>query len=230
MLERFIRQKYDQQVFSSGRAPPAACNNTGSTRSSEDQPPPLPPKPAKRFGFGLRSTHSAVNMQRSLPTSPPLSPNGTNGFGGPPSPIHVNKQSRVFGASVGGGGGEMDSKLAQLRDMGFTDEKRNATVLKGLGGNLERTIESLVRLGEGSAPASRSRTPNPRNIAVSQPLPASNQPTGGINGTSFTGNAALSQTSTGSQPQQSFQNLSPTLPQPTSPNPFQPQSQSYNPF
>ncbi|KAK3178242.1 hypothetical protein OEA41_000375 [Lepraria neglecta] len=230
VLERFIRQKYDQQVFSSGRAPPAARNNTGSTRSSEDQPPPLPPKPAKRFGFGLRSTSSAVNMQRSLPASPPLPPNGTNGFGGSPSPIHVNKQSRVFGASVGGGGGEMDSKLAQLRDMGFTDEKHNATVLKGLGGNLERTIESLVRLGEGSVPASRSRTPNPRNTAVSQPSPASNQSTGVINGTSFTDNGALSQTNTGSQPQQSFQNLNPTQPQPTSSNPFQQQFQSYNPF
>ena len=231
VLERFIRQKYDQQLFSSGRARPAARNNTGSTRSSEDQPPPLPPKPGKRFGFGLRSTSSAVNMQRSLPASPPLSPNGANGFGGPPSPIRVNKQSRVFGASVGGGGNEMDSKLAQLRDMGFTDEKRNATILKGLGGNLERTIESLVRLGEGSAPSSRSRTPNPpRNVAVSQPLPASSQPTSVVNGISFTGNGAMSETSTGSQPQQSFQNMSPTRPQPTPPNAYQQPSNSYNPF
>ena len=234
VLERFIRQKYDQQVFSSGRAPPAARDHTGSTRSSEDQPPPLPPKPTKRFGFGLRSTSSAVNMQRSLPASPPLSPNGTNGFGGPPSPIRVNKQSRVFGASVGGGGGEMDLKLAQLRDMGFTDEKRNATVLRGLGGNLERTIESLVRLGEGSAPASRSRTPNSRSVAISQPLPASNQSTGVINGLSVSGSGSMSQTSPESQPQQAFPNLSPTQPQPTSLNPYQQQQQAqtqpYNPF
>lgn len=232
VLERFIRQKYDQQLFSSGRAPAAARNNTGSTRSSEDQPPPLPPKPAKRFGFGLRSTSSAVNMQRSLPASPPRSPNGTNGFN---EPIRVNKQSRVFGASVGGGSGELDSKLAQLRDMGFTDEKRNANVLKGLGGNLERTIESLVRLGEGSAPVSRSRTPNPpRNIAVSQPVQASSQSTGVVNGLSFASNGATSSTSGNSQPQPNGQNTSPTQIQPPrdiiSPNSYQQQAQTYNPF
>ena len=231
VLERFIRQKYDQQLFSSGRAPPAARNNTGSTRSSDDQPPPLPPKPAKRFGFGLRSTSSAINMQRSLPASPPLSPHGANGFN---EPIRVNKQSRVFGASVGGGSSELDSKLAQLRDMGFMDDKRNANVLKGLGGNLERTIESLVRLGEGSAPASRSRTPNPpRNIAVSQPAPASNQSTGVINGLSYTSNGAPSPMNGEPQPQLNNQNTSPTqiLPQGTiSPNPYQQQTQTYNPF
>ena len=232
VLERFIRQKYDQQLFSSGRAPPAARNNTGSTRSSEDQPPPLPPKPAKRFGFGLRSTSSAINMQRSLPASPPLSPNGTHGFN---EPIRVNKQSRVFGASVGGGSSDLDSKLAQLRDMGFMDDKRNANVLKGLGGNLERTIESLVRLGEGSAPVSRARTPNPpRNIAVSQPVPATSQSTGIVNGLSFATNGATSPTSAVSQPQVNNQNTNSTQIQPqrniTSPNPYQQQTQTYNAF
>ena len=171
-------------------------------------------------------------MQRSLPASPPLSPNGANGFN---EPIRVNKQSRVFGASVGGGSSELDSKLAQLRDMGFMDDKRNANVLKGLGGNLERTIESLVRLGEGSAPVSRSRTPNPpRNIAVSQPVPASSQPTGVINGLSFASNGATSPTSGESQPQLNDQNISPTQIQPQgntiSPNPYQQQTQTYNPF
>lgn len=239
VLERFIRQKYDQQLFSGGQHRPAARNNTGSTRSSEDQPPPLPPKPGKRFGFGLRSASSALPLQRNLPASPPHSPPGSHGFSGPPSPIRVNKQSRVFGANVGGGGGEMEAKYAQLKDMGFHDERRNAQVLKGLGGNLERTIESLVRLGEGSTPASRSRTPNPpRNVAVSQPLPPAPaaQSTAAVNGLSFMTNGSVSQTSTGSQGQQPYQNLDQPQPQPirnfTSPNPYQPQShlQSYNPF
>jgi len=242
VLERFIRQKYDQQVFSGDRAPKAARNHTGSTGSSEERPPPLPdkplpPKPGRRFGFGLRSSSSTV-QSRSLPVSPPLSPNGVNGYSGPPSPIRVNKQSRVFGASVGGGGGEMEVELVQLRDMGFTDEKRNAIILKRLGGNLERTIESLVRLGEGSAPASRSRTPNlGRNVAVSQPLPQSAQSTGAVNGISFTSNGAMSQTSTGTQPQQFSQPMNPPQAQPvrnvTSPNPYQPTTQptrSDNPF
>jgi len=233
VLERFIRQKYDQQLFSGGRPRPAVRTDTGS---SEDQPPPLPPKPGKRFGFGLRSASSALPLQRSLPPSP-HSPPGTNGFSGPPSPIRVNKQSRVFGASVGGGGGELDSKLAQLRAMGFNDEKRNAQVLKGLGGNLERTIESLVRLGAGSTPGSRSRTPNPpQHFAVSQPLPPppSTQSTAAINGISFAANGNVSQASTGTQGQQTYQTIDPPQTQSTrvftSPFPYQQHPKSHNPF
>lgn len=173
-LERFIRQKYDQQSFSSNAPRLAVRHDTGSTRSSDDQPPPLPPKPGKRFAFGLRSVSSVLPSSRSNRTTPATSPDGSTGFGAPPSPIRVNKQSRVFGASVGGTNGEdMDAKLGTLRDMGFPDDRKNASILKGLGGNLERTIEALVRLGEGSAPSSRSRTPaQPRIVAVSQPLPS----------------------------------------------------------
>lgn len=173
-LERFIRQKYDQQLFSSNAPREAVRHDTGSTRSSDDQPPPLPPKPGKRFGWGLRSVSSALPLSRSGRTTPPTSPDESVGYGAPPSPIRVNKQSRVFGASVGASNGEdMDAKLATLRDMGFPDEKRNASILKGVGGNLERAIEALVRLGEASNPSSRSRTPaQTRNVAVSQPLPS----------------------------------------------------------
>lgn len=180
-LERFIRQKYDQQVFSGGSVRTARRDDTGSTRSSDDQPPPLPPKPGKRFGFGLRSVSSAFTGSKSNRNSPPRSPDSPKGYHTPPSPIRVNKQSRVFGASVGSSGDDLESKLVTLRDMGFPDDKRNLAVLKGVSGNLEKAIESLVRLGEGSAPTSRSRTPmQVRNIAVSQPLstgkklPASN--------------------------------------------------------
>ncbi len=238
VLEKFIKQKYDQQLFSGGHSRrPATRNDTGSTRSSEDQPPPLPPKPGKRFGFGLRSASSMLPLSRNSPTSPPRSPHdGTNGFGA--EPIRVNKQSRVFGASVGGGGGEMEAKLAQLKDMGFGDEKRNASILKGMNGNLERAIETLVRLGEGSAPTSRSRTPNQaRNIAVSQPLPSqppSAQNTGVVNGISFAASGAESSTSIGSQGQQSQSGTAQLQAQANrsfSPsNPYQSQAQSYNPF
>ncbi|KAL8693901.1 MAG: hypothetical protein Q9218_001366 [Villophora microphyllina] len=170
-LERFIRQKYDQQTYSGGAVVrPPARHDTGSTRSSEDQPPPLPPKPGKRFAFGLRSVSSALPLTKHSPVSPPTSPDTANGYP-PPPPIRVNKQSRVFGASVGGGGENMESKLATLRDMGFGDEKRNSTILKGLNGNLERTIETLVRLGDGNTPRSRPRSPvKSRQVAVSQPV------------------------------------------------------------
>lgn len=175
-LERFIRQKYDQQVFSGGSVRTARRNDTGSTRSSDDQPPPLPPKPGKRFGFGLRSVSSAFTGSKLNRNSPPRSPDGPTGYHTPPSPIRVNKQSRVFGASVGSSGDDLESKLVTLRDMGFPDDKRNLAVLKGVSGNLEKAIESLVRLGEGSAPTSRSRTPmQTRNIAGSQPLSTGKQ-------------------------------------------------------
>ena len=172
-LERFIRQKYDQQLFSSNAPRPAVRHDTGSTRSSDDQPPPLPPKPGKRFGWGLRSVSSALPLSRSSRTTPPTSPDGSTEYGAPPSPIRVNKQSRVFGTSVGGTNGEdLDAKLSTLRDMGFPDDKKNASILKGVGGNLERAIEALVRLGEGSTPSSRSRTPaQTRTITVSNSLP-----------------------------------------------------------
>lgn len=237
VLEKFIKQKYDQQLFSGGHSRrPATRNDTGSTRSSEDQPPPLPPKPGKRFGFGLRSASSMLPLSRNAPT-PPLSPHdGVNGFG--TEPIRVNKQSRVFGASVGGGGGEMEAKLTQLKDMGFSDEKRNASILKGMNGNLERAIETLVRLGEGSAPTSRSRTPNQtRNIGVSQPSPSltlSAQNTGIVNGISFASNGAAPVASTGSEGQQSFPGMDQSQAQANRSvslaNPYQPQAQSYNPF
>lgn len=243
-LERFIRQKYDQQLFSGGSARSARRHDTGSTRSSDEQPPPLPPKPGKRFGFGLRSVSSAFTLSKPNPNSPPRSPEGPNGYRTPPSPIRVNKQSRVFGASVGGGGEDLESKLATLRDMGFPDEKRNLNVLKGLSGNLERAIESLVRLGEGSTPTSRSRTPmQGRNVAVSQPLPTSRQQSGLTNNAFPTANGPVAQaqisftglpSNQGSvQPQdQATRNFTPTNPfQPQTCNPFetaQPQSASYH--
>lgn len=174
VLEKFIKQKYDQRVFSGGNPRPAMRNNTGntsSTRSSDEQPPPLPPKPLKRFGFGFRSASAALPTSSGSTASSPRSPDG---FNSPPLPARANKQSRVFGASVGGTGDDLESKLSQLRDMGFADEKRNASVLKGHGGKLEKTIESLVRLGEGSTPVSRSRTPHSRTTEPRHPTQPEN--------------------------------------------------------
>lgn len=229
-LERFIRQKYDQQLFSGGSTRTAKRQDTGSTRSSDEQPPPLPPKPGKRFGFGLRSVSSAFTLPKPPPESPPRSPGGQSRYHTPPPPIRVNKQSRVFGASVGGGGEDLESKLATLRDMGFSDEKRNVHVLKGLSGNLERAIESLVRLGEGSAPISREKSP--RNIAVSQPLPATRKQSGFAPGVPAATNGIAAPAQTGyrlSRPQQATtQNFPPSSQfPPESNNPFesaQPQS------
>jgi hypothetical protein len=152
-LERYIRQKYEQRIYMHDTRL-GTRQNTGST-SSEDRPPPLPPKPTGRFGFGLRK---AATSPRDL--TPPLSP-GLGGFSHDASPPHVNKPSRVFGSNIQQSGDGLESKLATLRDMGFPDEKRNSTVLKGLNGNLDRTVEALIRLGEQNPARSRGSTPTP---------------------------------------------------------------------
>ncbi|KAF9692415.1 hypothetical protein EKO04_009366 [Ascochyta lentis] len=148
-MERYIRQKYEQRIYMNA-SQPGTRHNTGST-SSEDRPPPLPPKPTGRFGFGLRKTSTSKNL--SPPTSPDL------GYGQEASPPRVNKPSRVFGSNIHTSGDGLDSKLATLRDMGFPDDKRNSTVLKGLNGNLDRTVEALIRLGEQSSGKSGRTTP-----------------------------------------------------------------------
>jgi hypothetical protein len=153
-MERYIRQKYEQRIYMHDTRP-GTRQNTGST-SSEDRPPPLPPKPSGRFGFGLRK---AATSPRDL--TPPVSP-GLGGFNHDASPPHVNKASRVFGSNIQQAGDGLESKLATLRDMGFPDDKRNSTVLKGFNGNLDRTVEALIRLGEQSTARSRGSTPTPQ--------------------------------------------------------------------
>jgi hypothetical protein len=152
-MERYIRQKYEQRLYMTDSRP-GTRSNTGSSSSVEDRPPPLPPKPTRGLGFGLRK---ATAQHKSV--TPPISP-GLNNFGGyDESPPRVNKPSRVFGSSVTGDG--LESKLTTLRDMGFPDDKRNSTVLKGLNGNLDRAVEALIRLGEQNAGKSRGNTPTP---------------------------------------------------------------------
>ncbi|MCJ1282008.1 hypothetical protein MMC26_001331 [Xylographa opegraphella] len=161
-MERFIRQKYDQQLFSGGnhsRTPAPRAPVQHYTGSSDEQPPPPPPKTGKRFGFSLRSASSVLPISRSSQDSSPVSPDFPRKVSRAPSPIRINKQSRIFGASLGVTEEGIEWKLVTLKEMGFPDDKRNSNILKGLNGDLERAIESLVRLGEGTTPASRTRTP-----------------------------------------------------------------------
>ncbi|KAI1817392.1 ArfGap-domain-containing protein [Poronia punctata] len=158
-MERFIRSKYMQSQNQS-QTNGARKQNTGS--SDEGTPPPLPPKTGGRF---FKSA--------TLPFRSKKETKNTRG----PSPQfdeHLrNKPSKVFGASVHHDSLEDTAqKLTQLRDMGFADDQRNAMILKGVNGNLEKTVEALVRLGEGGGglspgltttrdPLSRSVTPKP---------------------------------------------------------------------
>lgn len=88
-----------------------------------------------------------------------------------------NKPSKLFGASVHTDSVEDTArKLTQLRDMGFTDDKHNAIVLKGVHGNLDKCVEALVRLGEGglgagAIPSRESSLATSRSMSSLPPTP-----------------------------------------------------------
>ncbi|OLN85994.1 UBA domain-containing protein 3 [Colletotrichum chlorophyti] len=140
-MERFIRSKYVNNN-------PAPARKQHSGLSDEGVPPPLPPKSGGKFGF--RSASSIFPLSsRSKKEAAMRNVSGPRDMPRSPSPTDLpNKPSKVFGASVSYEQEDTERKLASLRDMGFSDTQRNAMVLKGVNGNLERAIETLVRLGE----------------------------------------------------------------------------------
>lgn len=145
-MERLIRQKYIHNVSTESRKP-------RSPGSDEGTPPPLPPKNSSKFGF--RSASSIFPL--SYRTKKGQRTASISGGGAVVSPILANKPSKMLGSTVDYDSAEdTNRKLAKLREMGFQDSQRNAIVLKGVNGNMDRAIEALVRLGEG-----RSRSPGP---------------------------------------------------------------------
>ncbi|KAK0937624.1 Protein gts1 [Friedmanniomyces endolithicus] len=194
-IERFIRQKYEQRGFGAGGAAPSAAvmrqNTTGSTGTGSwnEEPPPLPPKPGKKFGFSLRSASSVLprGNKHDRNFTPPMSPafGGSGQFGpsDPPSPVREirpsNKPSQMFGMKITGVGNNFDAKLATLRDMGFSDNRRNSDILKSSNGSLDQAIEALVRLGEPAGKSSAEQTPGPRTLT---PVSMASQ---GMNGLSI---------------------------------------------
>ncbi|KAH7025977.1 uncharacterized protein B0I36DRAFT_152066 [Microdochium trichocladiopsis] len=171
-MERFIRAKYAQTS-----SPGGATRRNGAGRSDdsdEGTPPPLPPKTGGRFGFAKSNSSTFPISFRSSKKESRSGPSSPHGFSSERSPNHLsNKPSKVFGANVGAETPEATAaKLAQLRDMGFMDDKRNAMILKGVNGSVEKTIEALVRLGEGGGhgsvppkvPSRESSLPAPRSL------------------------------------------------------------------
>ncbi|KAM3414629.1 UBA domain-containing protein 3 [Cercospora zeina] len=167
-IERHIRQKYVTKALSTGRTQPAARQNTGSTATDmgswSEEPPELPPKPTKRFGFSLRSSSAAVSKQRVDRITPPLSPSYSGDRNDLSSPKRGNKPSQLFGMKITTVDNNFRAKLGHIRDMGFPDNARNTEILKSTGGNVEKAVETLIRLGEGAKTMSRSVTPGPRAL------------------------------------------------------------------
>lgn len=156
-MEKYIRQKYQQRLLQGTAPRPSIRHDTGS--SSSEEPPPLPPKPEQRFGFNQRAVSSTFPLsararQEHEAGSASLNPRSQQRQGPLPSP--KSKPSQVFGASLGGSGGSVESKLTRLKEMGFADETRNATILISSDGSLERAVEKMVAMGERSvAPSNR---------------------------------------------------------------------------
>jgi len=148
VMERFIRQKYVTRTLST--------NKKGDI-DLDERPPPLPPKTPSRFGLRSASSLFPLGGRSKKSSHEPTSPREV-----PPRPPPRPRSPGVFGARVDRDDrsekDDTEQKLAKLRDMGFTDEKRNAMVLKGVGGNLEKAVEALIRLGEGNLAGGRSGT------------------------------------------------------------------------
>lgn len=198
-MEKYIRQKYDQRTLGAPTRSytPASrqmAQNTGSTgtgaASWNDETQALPPKPTKRFGFSLRSTSSVFPSKNKQDRfTPPLSPAYTGSdrereLPSPPRNVH-KKPSQLFGMRITTVDNNFNTKLAYLQDMGFLDSMKNTEMLKSMNGNVEKTIEALARLGEGTKSFPRSVTPGPRALT-----PVSMGSSGGANGISFERKAA----------------------------------------
>lgn len=239
-MERFIRNKYkdassDGNFKSAPRNEPrdylrdrdshdqqraSARSRRPATPDSDDNPPPPPPKKESRFGFrsassifpmsskSKREAQARAHIENQMYNNPRRDENEG------PTPPRKNKPSRVFGQTVGSPEEQEDNmivKLARLKDMGFADEKRNITVLKGLNGNLEKSVETLVRLGERSkpkfdslGPPSRSTSPatapSSAGLSFDRPKPSPRSPSYSTNPWDVTTAAPQTAQSTGGLP------------------------------
>ncbi|KAJ5733259.1 hypothetical protein N7533_013706 [Penicillium manginii] len=195
-MERFIRQKYQYRSLEDGKPKPPSRDDESynrpsrsrrdrspvrsPSRSPEGSPPPLPPKTentktgSKFFGFGLRGSASTSNLRRFGTKSSKASPNPDLERWSPPSSSRgPERAERGLGAPVADVTTDsFEAKMAALREMGFTNDRRNEMVLRGLNEDLNRSAETLSRLGEGNGSVSaRARTPAPTSNTAPAPLP-----------------------------------------------------------
>lgn len=179
-------------------------------------PPPLPPKNSTKFGFRSASSIFPLSSKSKKEARSIAAIQDVRS----PSPRLTNKPSKVFGATLDlDQPDDMEQKLTRLRDMGFHDTKRNALVLRGVNGNIERAIETLVRLGEGGGRPSPLPTPSPREqtLRTSRSLTPLTPTSGGLGlgaGLSVPTRSATDRPTTPSSASTNpFDNLGPAQPQ-----------------
>ncbi|KAJ5225499.1 hypothetical protein N7468_006724 [Penicillium chermesinum] len=158
-LERYLRAKYQYRTLAEGKPKPPSRSDESYSRSREGprsrspespegSPPPLPPNPDPR--------HHLTNG----PLHPPK--RSTSGLGAPVADVTT---------------ASFEAKMAAMREMGFTNDRRNEMVLKGLNEDLDRSIATLQRLGEGNGlPVTRSKTPTATRADTSVPPPMPPRP------------------------------------------------------
>ena len=154
-MERFIREKYQHKTLcGEGRPLPNISQHTGSSSgSSNDAPPPVPAKNPPRLTSTLRSSSAMFPHSPNALPSPPASDFSSNG-----------SRQRMAGIPEDGvptRDHSFENKLDTLKDMGFPNETRNSTILKGSGGNMNRALETLMKLGEGGDTVFMNSQKNP---------------------------------------------------------------------
>lgn len=172
-MERFIRKKYQEKSLSDGRPEPPRRDETIPTAYSRPQeadspPPPLPPKKGKLFGFSLRTSSSSYSLSKHDKKKLPKAPRVDESFHIPND--DYNSMSRMADARYEMTDADLQKKLNKLRDMGFEGTERNTALLRKLNGNVERTIETLVRLasGERNKSSTTRRTQRQASAAPTQ--------------------------------------------------------------
>jgi hypothetical protein len=200
-MERFIRKKYQEKSLADGRPEPPQRDDTSPVNTYSPRPPlqdpdspPPPPVPSKKgkiFGFGLRASSSAYPFSKSdKKKRVQQEPRVDAAF---PLPTRDYNSRMDDAARYEMTDSELQKKLATLRDMGFTETERNTSLLRRLNGNVERVIETLVRLGpretRDSAPVKSETRPAPAVAPRSSEFPepsnnpftqSSNEPTVGL--------------------------------------------------
>jgi hypothetical protein len=176
---RYREPESNRREFEPSRRETASGRHRKTASSDSDEHPLPQPPPQKTSRFGFRSASSIFPMsskaKREAAARQYLENQNQNGNrerddDEGPTPPRKNKPARIFGTSTSKASNvspeEIEEKLGQLREMGFKNGSRNLTVLKGFQGNMDKTLETLIRLGERSGPPSRSRTPSTAPVSA----------------------------------------------------------------
>ena len=172
-MERFIRKKYQEKSLADGKPQPPRRNESlppvPSKSPENSPPPPVPSKKGRFFGFGLRASSSAYPLskhdKKKLPPEPRVESAWTI------DSDRMRRGSRMDDARAPMTDAEIQLKLQQLRDMGFSDTDQNTNMLRRLNGNVERTVEALVQLGPRAGQRSSSPKVTPQATGSSRTKP-----------------------------------------------------------